>query len=212
MGAPCPPGPPSRTLQSSPPQSLTSHPSSQCSPPLGTACHVRPLQCCLHGVCVCVSRSNCVRLFATSWTVACQAPLSMGFSRPEYWSGWPFPSPGDLPNPGIKPRFPALQADSLLSELPGTPIYMVGEFSSTWGCLGVFPGLEGGQGLVAGICQHQALKDSPLPILSAVESSCRCEDCLRPGGWTGRPGLQAALVRTLETFKTKQTAFTPGLS
>ena len=45
-----------------------------------------------------------------------------GISRPEYWSGLPFPSPGDLPNPGIEPRFPALQADSLLSEPPGKPI------------------------------------------------------------------------------------------
>ena len=53
----------------------------------------------------------------TSWTVACQAPLSMGFSRQEYWSGLPFPSPGDLPNPGIKPGSPALQADSLPTEL-----------------------------------------------------------------------------------------------
>ena len=137
----------------------------------------------------------------------------MGFFRQEYWSGLPFLSPGDLPNPGIKPRSPTLQADSLPSEPPGKPIYMVGEFSSTWGRLGVFPSLEGGQGLVAGICQHQALKDSPLPILlSAVESSCRPDDCLRPWGWTGRPSLQAALLRALETFKTKLTAFTPGRS
>ena len=48
---------------------------------------------------------------ATPWTVACQAPLSMGFSRQEHWSGLPFPSPGDLPNPGIEPGSPALQAD-----------------------------------------------------------------------------------------------------
>ena len=48
-----------------------------------------------------------------------QAPLSMGFSRQEYWSGLPCPSPGDLPDPGIKPRSSALQADSLLSEPPG---------------------------------------------------------------------------------------------
>ena len=57
-----------------------------------------------------------VRLFATSWTVAYQAPLSMGFSRQEYWSGFPFPSPGDLPDPGIKLWSPALQADDLTSE------------------------------------------------------------------------------------------------
>ena len=58
-----------------------------------------------------------VRLFATPWTVAYQAPPSMGFSRREYWSGLPFPSPGDLPNPGIEPRSLALQADSFPAEL-----------------------------------------------------------------------------------------------
>ena len=56
---------------------------------------------------------------ATPWTVACQAPLSMEFSRQEYWSGLPFPFPGDLPDLGIEPRSPALQADSLPSESPG---------------------------------------------------------------------------------------------
>ena len=60
-----------------------------------------------------------VRLFATPWTVAHQGPPSMGFSRQEYWSGLPFPSPGDLPDPGIEPRSPALQADALPSEPPG---------------------------------------------------------------------------------------------
>ena len=62
---------------------------------------------------------SCVRLFATPWTVAHQAPPSMGFSRQEYWSGSPFPSPGDLPDPGIELRSPALQADVLPSEPPG---------------------------------------------------------------------------------------------
>ena len=62
---------------------------------------------------------SCVRLFVTPWTVACQAPMSTGYSRQEYWCGLPFPSPGDLPNPGIEPRSPALQADSLLFEPPG---------------------------------------------------------------------------------------------
>ena len=60
-------------------------------------------------------------LFAIPWTVAHQAPLSMGFSRQKYWSGLPFPSPGDLPDPGIKPRSPALEADALTSEPPGKP-------------------------------------------------------------------------------------------
>ena len=61
-----------------------------------------------------------VQLSATPWTVAHQAPLSMGFSRQEYWSGLPFPSPGDLPDPGIEPRSPAFQADALPSEPPGS--------------------------------------------------------------------------------------------
>ena len=60
-----------------------------------------------------------VQLLATPWIVAYQAPLSTVFSRQDYWSGLPFPPPGDLPNPGIKPWSPTLQADSLLSEPPG---------------------------------------------------------------------------------------------
>ena len=60
-----------------------------------------------------------VRLFATPWTIAYQAPPSMGFSKQEYWSGLPFPSPGDLPDPGIESRPPALLADALPSEPPG---------------------------------------------------------------------------------------------
>ena len=62
-----------------------------------------------------------VRLFGTPWTVAYQAPPSMGFSKQEYWSGLPFPSPGHLPNPGTVPRSPAFQADALTSEPPGKP-------------------------------------------------------------------------------------------
>ena len=66
-----------------------------------------------------------VQLFATPWTVTHQAPLSLclawGFTRQEYWSRLPCPPPGDLYNPGIKPRFPALQADSLPSEPPRKP-------------------------------------------------------------------------------------------
>ena len=62
------------------------------------------------------------QLFVITWTVACPAPLSMEISRQEYWSGLPFPSPGYLPNPGIKPRSSALQADSLPTELLGKPM------------------------------------------------------------------------------------------
>ena len=69
-----------------------------------------------------VKSLGCVQLFVTPWTVAHQPPLSIGFSRQEYWSGLPFPSPGGLPNPGIKPRSPALEADTLISEPPGGTI------------------------------------------------------------------------------------------
>ena len=65
---------------------------------------------------------SCVQLFVTPWTVAYQGPPSMGFSRQEYWSGLPFPPPGDLSDPGIQPESPVLQADALLSEPPGKNI------------------------------------------------------------------------------------------
>ena len=64
---------------------------------------------------------SCLTL-CDSWTVAHQTPPSMGFSRQEYWSGLPFPSPGDLPDPGIEPRSPALQGDALTSAPPGKPL------------------------------------------------------------------------------------------
>ena len=69
----------------------------------------------------CAYPLSCVWLCGTPWTVAHQASLSMGFSRQEYWSGLSFPSPGDLPNPGIKPRSPALHVDPLQSEPSGKP-------------------------------------------------------------------------------------------
>ena len=75
-----------------------------------------------------------------------QAPLSMEFSRQEYWNGLPWPPPGDLPNPGIKPRSPALQVDSLLSEPPGKPkTTVVGNLSFLQG---IFPTQELNQGLL----------------------------------------------------------------
>ena len=70
-----------------------------------------------HTVCVLSS----VQLFVTLWTITRQASLAMGLSRQEYWSGLPFPPPGDLPNPGIEPRSPALQAHSLPTESHGKP-------------------------------------------------------------------------------------------
>ena len=87
-----------------------------------------------------LGRFSCVRFFATPWTVAHQAPLFMGFSRQEYWSGLPFPFPGDLPDPGIKPRSLSLQADSLLSEPSGKPqgtrIGKQKSLISSWVCIG----------------------------------------------------------------------------
>ena len=71
-------------------------------------------------MCVCVLVTQSRPTFCDPRTVAHQAALSMGFSRQEYWSGWPFPSPGDLPDPGIESRPLASQADSLPSELSGS--------------------------------------------------------------------------------------------
>ena len=78
-----------------------------------------------------VKSLSCVQLFATPWTIAYQAPSSMGFSRQGFWSGLPFPSPEDLPNPGIKPGSPILQADALSSEPPGKPL-LFKEISFIW--------------------------------------------------------------------------------
>ena len=76
-------------------------------------------------LCAVLSCFSHVWLLATVWTVAHQASLSMGFSRQDYWSELPFPSPGDLPDPGIEPVSLALQADSLLSEPPGKPLIYI---------------------------------------------------------------------------------------
>ena len=62
--------------------------------------------------------------FATPWTIACQTLVSMEFSRQEYWSGLPFPSPGDLPDPGIEPVPPPLAGGLFTTELPGKSIYV----------------------------------------------------------------------------------------
>ena len=80
-------------------------------------CWVTHILTCVH-VCVLISR---VQLFETPWTVAQQAPMSMGFPKQEYWSGLPFTSPVDLPDPRIKPSFPVSWADSLMSETPRNP-------------------------------------------------------------------------------------------
>ena len=72
-------------------------------------------------VCACVCMRTCTHTPAELWSVAHLAPLSMGFTRQEYWSGLPFPPPGDLPNPGIKPTYPVLAVGFFTTELPGKP-------------------------------------------------------------------------------------------
>ena len=94
-------------------------------------------------VCVCVLRGfSCIRLFVTPWTAAHQAPLSMGFSRQEYWRGLPCPPPGDLPNPGIElesPVSPALAGEFFTAEPLGNPKVcthpLVAKLSLYWGLL-----------------------------------------------------------------------------
>ena len=71
---------------------------------------------------------SCVQPSGIPWTVAHKAPLSLGLPSQEYWSGSPFPSPGDLPDPGIEPRSHALQADSLPTKQPGKPLAMTSIF------------------------------------------------------------------------------------
>ena len=98
-------------------------------------CSLKCLQ--IYLLIILLSHFSHVQLFVTPWTVACQAPLSMEFSRQEYWNGLPFPSPGDLLDPGIKPRFPILQADSLLSEPSGTFLSNIKKI-----CLGLTESME----------------------------------------------------------------------
>ena len=109
---------------------------------------------------VVVQLLSCARLFATPWTVAHQAPLWLEFSRQEYWSRLLFPSPWDLPNPGIEPGSPALQVDSLTSEPPGSLIRclvtykMPGESSSSE----VEPELESRASVPSSASLHDTMK------------------------------------------------------
>ena len=103
-----------------------------------------------------------VQLFATPWTIACQTPLSMGFSRQEYWSGLPFPSPGDPPDPGVKPGSPSLQADSLPSESLG---------NSFWGSNYGYMKSNGGDTLVI---QGDTLGDTTRRRSEKPQQDSRC--------------------------------------
>ena len=103
---------------------------------------------------------SCVRLFATPWTVAYQAPWSMGFSRQEYWSGLPFPSPRGLPHPGIEPGSPALQTDALPSEPLGKPVKnlkLLMNLINFKGYLNSF--------LFAGVLNHRCLQNLMISVI-----------------------------------------------
>ena len=113
-------------------------------------------------VCCALALSH-VWLFVILWTVAHQAPLTMGFSRQEYWNRLPYPPLGDLPNPGIEPKFPTSQANSLLSEPPGKPMNTgVGSQSLLQG---IFPTQELNQGLQHCRCILYELSYQGSPIL-----------------------------------------------
>ena len=95
-----------------------------------------------------------VWLFATQWAVAHQSPPFMEFARQEYWSGLPFPSPGDLPNPGVKPRSPALQADALPSEPPGPCCHKWKHFFLFYDWVIFHPAMKKNKYAIFHICTH----------------------------------------------------------
>ena len=98
-----------------------------------------------------------VWLFATQWAVAHQSPPFMEFARQEYWSGLPFPSPGDLPNPGVKPRSPALQADALPSEPPGPCCHKWKHFFLFYDWVIFHPAMKKNKYAIFHICIHTCI-------------------------------------------------------
>ena len=117
-----------------------------------------------------LSRFNHVQLFVTLWTLARQTPWSMGFSRQEYWSGQPLPSPGNLPDLGIKSGSPSLQADSLPSESPGKPLCIFTEIQIKIGFN--FFILQIRSGLNSRICgdkQSSILKGKPSGFVDGLD-------------------------------------------
>ena len=98
-----------------------------------------------------------VQLFVTPWIAACQAPLSMGLPRQECWSGLPFPSSGDLPNPGIEPGSPVLQADSLPTELSGKPAHFTNSYCLHQQFSNSSPKPPGRQGTVPAVLTFQGM-------------------------------------------------------
>ena len=127
-----------------------------------------------------------VHLLVNPGTAAHQAPPSMGFSRQEYWSGMPFPSPGDVPNPGIESRSPTLQADALPSEQPGKPDGKEPPFNAE--DPGLIPGLGRSPGEGNGILGNDIpLQYSPLEDL-LEEMATHSSFFAWRIPWTGQPG------------------------
>ena len=119
-----------------------------------------------------------VWLFVTPWTVAHQAPLSVGFSRQEYWSGWSLSSPGDLSDSGIKPRSPALQADCWLAERPGSIYIFLVSVLASYCCW------DKGASQVAVVIKNPPANAGDLRDLGSIPGLGRC-----PGGGDGNPFL-----------------------
>ena len=96
----------------------------------------------------------------TPWTLSCRAPLSIGFSRQEYWSGLPFPSPGHLPDPGNKPRSSALQTFSLPSEPPGKPeLFKVS--NNSFISVSLVSGMKAGRVVAQQVLLYERMNESP---------------------------------------------------
>ena len=136
-----------------------------------------------------------VRLFVTPWTVACQSPLSMGFSRQEYWSELPFPSPRDLPKPGMEPGSPALQADSLPIELRGkhhVSACTYAKLLSHVASLRLYEPYRLPSSLVQGILQARVLEWVAM-LSSRVSSQPRDQTLISYVSCIGRQVLVAAL-------------------
>ena len=144
-----------------------------------------------------VKSLNCVQLFVTPQTVAYEAPPSMGFSRQEYWSGLPFPSTGDLPDPGIEPGSPALQADALPSKPPGKPelIHAAAAAKLFQSCLTLCDPIDGSPpgSTIPGILQARTLVgchfllQGIFPTQGLNPGLLHCRQMLYPLSHQGRP-------------------------
>ena len=153
------------------PEASVSHPGAPRSPfRMGAVTCPSCWSCCMHAQLL-----SCVQLFVTPWTVAHKAPLSMGFPKQEYWSWLLFPSPGDLPNPGIEPGSPALTSGVFTTESPGKRCWacwwcpksqsllgaaLLSNWSASWDCTCLVPLSQGRIALKGPLCSraHQRIR------------------------------------------------------